>query len=239
MAETESRHWWFSARRSIVSEMIERLSLAQDSEILEVGCGTGGNLATLARFGKVSAFELDANAREIAAEKPDHSCDIRAGKCPDKIPFHDQRFALICLFDVLEHIDKDTETLIALKRLLLKDGRILITVPAFQWLWSSHDEYLHHKRRYTAKQLRKTITDAELQPVKISYFNTILFPLAIIARLWDKMPGKSSVTGTSIPPGPINKIFRVLFGAERFLLKRFNLPFGVSLICVLKAADQG
>jgi SAM-dependent methyltransferase len=238
MAETESRHWWFSGRRAILSKMIERLDLPHNSKILEVGCGTGGNLQMLTRFGEVSALEMDENARAIASKKTNNCYDIRAGHCPDEIHFKDQRFDLICMFDVLEHIEQDTETLIAIKQLLAKNGRILMTVPAYQWLWGAHDEFLYHKRRYSVTQLRKKIVAAGLRPVKISYFNTILFPLAAIVRLKDKLLGNPSATGTSVPPATINKFLRTLLGAERFLLERINLPFGVSLLCVLKAADE-
>lgn len=238
MAETESRHWWFLGRRAILSRMMESLDLPQNSRILEIGCGTGGNLQMLARFGKVSALEMDANARAIAAKKTNNLYDIRPGRCPDEIPFLNQWFDLICMLDVLEHIDQDTESLIAAKQLLAKRGRILLTVPAYQWLWGVHDEFLCHKRRYSETQLRKKIVAAGLQPVKISYINTILFPLAAIVRLKDKLFGNTSAAGTSIPPTPINKLFSILFGAERFLLGRFNLHFGVSLLCVLKAADD-
>ena len=238
MAETESRHWWFAGRRAILSRMIKNLNLPQNSKILEVGCGTGGNLHMLAEYGEVSALEMDANARAIASEKTSNLYDIRAGYCPDEIPFHDQRFDLICIFDVLEHIDQDTETLIALKQLLNKNGRVLLTVPAYQWLYRTYDQFLHHKRRYYVKDLCRKFVTAGLRPLKLSHFNTILFPLATIARLKDKLLSSSSATGTGTPPASINKIFKTLFSAERFLLERFNLPFGISLLCVLKATDE-
>lgn len=237
MAETESMHWWFSGRRAILSKIIESMDIPQNARILEIGCGTGGNLPMLARFGEVSALEMDANARAIASKKTNNLYDIRAGSCPNDIPLYGQRFDLICMFDVLEHIDKDSETLIAIKQLLTKDGYILITVPAYQWLWGVHDEFLYHKRRYSATRLRKKIVAAGFRPVKISYFNTILFPLAAIMRLKDKLFGNPSTTGTSVPPTSINTFFRIIFGAERFMLERFNLPFGVSLLCVIKSAD--
>ena len=167
MAETESRHWWFLGRRAILSRVIANLALPQNSKILEVGCGTGGNLKMLAKFGEVSALEMDATAREIAAKKTNNLYDIRAGFCPDDIPFNDQQFDLICMFDVLEHIEKDDETLTSLKKLLNKNGRILITVPAYQWLYGPHDEFLHHKRRYSAGELREKFSIAGLHPIKL------------------------------------------------------------------------
>ncbi|MDD5175819.1 MAG: methyltransferase domain-containing protein [Sterolibacterium sp.] len=238
MAETESRHWWFSGRRAILSSTIASLNLPHNPGILEVGCGTGGNIEMLDKFGRVSALEMDDAARSIAATKTNNCHDIRAGYCPDKIPFTRQKFDLICMFDVLEHIEQDTETLLVIKNLLEKNGRILMTVPAYQWLYGAHDEFLHHKRRYSALQLRKKIAAAGLRPVKISYFNTILFPLAVIVRLRDKLLGNPLATGTRIPAAFINNLFSALFSAERFLLKHFNLPFGVSLLCVLAVADE-
>lgn len=239
MAETEAKHWWFSGRRAILSEIIASLNITRNAKILEVGCGTGGNLQMLAKFGEVSALEMDSNARGIALNKTNNLYDIRSGYCPNEIPFHDQQFDLICMFDVLEHIVDDIETLIAIKKLLNKNGRIFITVPAYQWLYGAHDEFLHHKRRYSITELRSKIMDAGLKPVKISYFNTILFPLAVIVRVKDKLLGNALATGTSIPPALVNKLFKTLFSAEGFLLDRFNLPFGVSLLCVLESADEG
>jgi len=238
MAETEARHWWFLGRRAILAKMIGSLNLPQNSKILEVGCGTGGNLQMLATFGEVSALEMDATARAIAAKKTNNLYDIRAGFCPDNIPFHEQQFDLICMFDVLEHIEKDTETLISIKQLLKKNGRILLSVPAYQWLYGPHDEFLHHKRRYSAKELRKKFVASGFQPLKISYFNTFLFPLAAIVRLKDKIIGNRSATGTGVPPVLINNIFSCIFSTERFLLERFNLPFGVSLLCILQPGNE-
>ena len=229
MDEEEARHWWFSGRRKIVATMIESLGLPQKASILEVGCGTGGNLEMLSRFGDVSAFEMDSVARTIATEKTNSQFDIRAGCCPHEIPFDSQKFDLICLFDVLEHIEQDGDTLTILKGMLTEKGKIFITVPACQWLWSSHDEFLHHKRRYSANGL-KEICCFGLEPLKISYFNTILFPLAVLMRLKDKLFQSKSASGTNTPPKIINMLFKPVFSFERFLLKYINFPFGLSLL---------
>lgn len=235
MAETESLHWWFSGRRAILSKIIENLDLPENARILEVGCGTGGNLQMLAGFGVVSALEMNEEAREIALKKADHLYDIRAGYCPDAIPFDGQCFDLICMFDVLEHIEQDIETLIALKPLLSEQGRILITVPAYQWLWGAHDIYLHHKRRYNQKELHKKTLSAGLQPIKISYFNTFLFPVAAMVRLKEKIFKSSSACGTAIPRKSLNNVFKCIFSAEKFLLNNINLPFGFSIVGVFQS----
>ena len=238
MDKTESMHWWFTGRRAILSNIFSGLNLPINAEILEIGCGTGGNLQMLAEHGEVSALEIDTNARQIASEKTNNAFNIKAGRCPDEIPFEPQSFDLICLFDVLEHIDQDTETLTAIKKLLKKNGVILITVPAYQWLWSTHDAFLHHKRRYSAHQLKKIITNCDLNSVKLSYFNSILFPLAVAARVKDKLLHNSSATGTKTPPPIINSLFNFLFSSERFLLKHYNLPFGVSLLGIFNISNE-
>ena len=236
MADTESAHWWFKARRKILSAFLEHLNLPPDASILEVGCGTGGNLEMLASYGKLSAVEMDADALQIANTKTAGIYDIRKGTFPDSIPFH-QQFDLICMFDVLEHIDHDIDTLRAAKTLLKGNGRIILTVPAYQWLWGSHDAFLHHKRRYSSGQLNNAIEQAGLRAVKLTYFNTLLFPLALAARLKDKLSERKTAAGTAVPPPIVNSVLYHLFSSERLLLKRLNMPFGLSLLGILETAD--
>lgn len=238
MADTEARHWWFMGRRAILSYLISNLDLPVNPNILEIGSGTGGNLQMLSTFGKVSALEMDATARSIAIEKTDGQFDIYSGKCPTDIPFVVEKFDLICLFDVLEHIEEDVETLIVIKGLLADGGRVLITVPAYRWLWSAHDKFLHHKRRYSAEELRNKALSSGFKLARFSYFNTFLFPLVAIVRLKERIFGNTSASGTGIPPAIVNKLFAALFGAERFILGKFNLPFGVSMLCILQAVQS-
>jgi SAM-dependent methyltransferase len=233
MAETESRHWWFAGRRKILSHLIAELRLPTNARLLEVGSGTGGNLQMLSAFGHVSAMEMDATARSICSQKTGGRFDVRPGFCPNNIPFAGEKFDLICMFDVLEHIDEDVATLAALKELLADGGQILVTVPAYHWLWSAHDEFLHHKRRYSSAEFRQKIAAADYRLTRISYFNTMLFPIAALVRLKDRLLGNTTPTGGSTPLWPLNQVLTMLFSSERFFLTRVNLPFGVSLLGVL------
>jgi SAM-dependent methyltransferase len=235
MAATESMHWWFCARRKILECVIETMGLPHSARILEVGSGTGGNLLMLSRYGDVSALEMDENARRLSSEKTHVQFAIRAGSCPDNIPFEGEQFDLICMFDVLEHIDEDVETLAALRKHLAPSGRMLITVPAYQWLWSAHDVFLHHKRRYTARSLREVFKQSGLRVDRLTYFNTLLLPLAALVRLKDRMASSKKSSGTETPPPFINSILKTIFASERHMLASFNLPAGISLLGIVCA----
>jgi SAM-dependent methyltransferase len=104
MAETEAEHWWFRGRRDVLRSILRRLALPSRARVLEVGSGTGGNLEMLAEFGSVSGIEMDETARRLTAKSTGERFDIRAGRCPDDLPFDGERFDLICFFDCLEHI---------------------------------------------------------------------------------------------------------------------------------------
>ncbi|NJD07396.1 MAG: class I SAM-dependent methyltransferase [Methylococcaceae bacterium] len=233
MAETQDRHWWFRGRREVLANLIGRLGLPTDAQILEIGAGTGGNLDMLAAFGSVSALEMDQYAREFATAKTGGSVDIRDGRLPDRIPFENSRYDLVCLFDVLEHVDDDRAALAAIRPLVKPGGHLLLTVPAYRWLWGKHDEKLHHQRRYTAKELARRAIETGWTVRKLSYFNTLLFPLAAVGRLADKLNPGGEALGSSTPAPFVNELLFRLFSAEQYLLPRLDLPFGVSLVALL------
>lgn len=234
MADTEAVHWWFAARRDILDHLIGGLGLPASARILEAGSGTGGNLAMLSAHGEVSAIEMDEVACRIAREKTGGRFDLRRGCFPDDIPFRGETFDLIGMFDVLEHVEQDVETLVALRGLLAPGGRMLITVPAYRWMWSAHDEFLQHKRRYTAKSLRHALAGAGLRVERVSYFNLWLSPLAMLARLKDWLLRSGRSSGTAVPPALVNRALCSIFRSERRLLDRFDLPAGVSLLAVVR-----
>jgi len=234
MNEIEAQHWWFTARRRIIASLIGPLLRGKgDVRILEAGCGSGGNLSMLSRFGRVDAFEFDKVALAAAREKS--GLDIHFGALPEAVPFVDNKYDLIGLFDVLEHIEADQASLVTLAGRLSEGGKILVTVPAFPSLWSKHDEQHHHFRRYTRASMTDVAQEAGLKVSYSSYFNTLLFPLAVGSRALKKIVGRQTPDDV-LPPKWLNTVFAQIFGFERHLLQRCRLPFGLSLVATLEKA---
>ncbi len=232
MDAQESEHWWFMARRNIIREVISRcVTLPQKPTILEAGCGTGGNLETLMQFGKVDAFEFDEPAREISQRKS--GLPVEYGALPDDLPFDGKTYDLIGLFDVLEHVEDDKGSLKALGEKLSDDGSLFVTVPAFQWLWSKHDVAHHHYRRYSKTSLKAAAAAAGLEVQQCSYINSFLLPVAVGMRFVKRLIGSSAPDDT-MPSPMMNKALYSVFTAERFLIGRVPMPFGLSVMVVLK-----
>lgn len=237
MREYEDEHWWFVSRRKILRELLLTLQLPARSDILEVGCGTGGNIAFLQEFGKVSCVESDESAATLAKQR-DQTL-VMPGKLPNEMPTFDHPFDLIVLFDVIEHVEEHVESLQALSCLLKPGGRIVLTVPAFSFLWSQHDEENHHKRRYSRRSLNKLVTDSRLSLDYISYFNFWLFPLVAAIRLIRKViPYKESWQDMKQPAGLPNRILQLIFSSERHFVGKRQLPFGISLVAVISVPDR-
>jgi SAM-dependent methyltransferase len=231
MAATEDVHWWFVARREILACLIGKLRLPAGARILEIGAGTGGNLAMLSRYGSVDGIEHDPEARRLAARK--NPIPLLEGSLPDHLPTGRGTYDLVCMFDVLEHIADDEAALAAVRQAVKPGGRLILTVPAYPWLWSAHDVQLHHRRRYTAASLRNVAARAGFGCARISYFNSFLMPLVIIGRLVDRLRSSSAGTGTAIPGALLNALLRYVFASERFVLPYVSLPAGTSLYAEL------
>jgi len=232
MSEQDSKHWWFVARRQIIRDQITSLQLPKGARILEAGAGPGGNLAMLSEFGQLEAFELDEDARRIASARS--GIEVQHGELPDDINYDPGSFDLIVALDVIEHIDADRESVQALAKLLKPGARLLITVPAYGWLWSEHDNRHHHKIRYTRPQVQKLAEDAGLAVEKCSHFNSFLFPLIVGMRVFKKISDLADRPDDRMPGPFLNAMLRSIFGAERYLLRRLVLPVGVSILCIAR-----
>jgi SAM-dependent methyltransferase len=219
MQDLDTTHWWFLGRRHVLSRLLAGLALPERAKILEAGCGVGGNIEMLAGLGKVDAFEPDGSSREYVASRV--GIEPAEGYLP-----HD-----VCAFDVVEHVDDDRGAVATLADLVAPGGYLVVTVPAYQWMWSSHDEVHHHMRRYSRREIEDIVRKAGIEPVRASYFNAILFPLAAVVRFTKRITGNET-SDDKLPSGPLNAILKRLFSAEAKWLERRNLPFGLSIIII-------
>ncbi len=234
MAAHDSTHWWYRARRDILADYLTRYGdLPGDARILEIGCGTGHNLPMLARFGAVEAIEIDPAARTVAAERLGRP--VGDAPLPALPGIERGAYDLVAVLDVVEHIEDDVAALAAMKTLLKPGGKILIAVPAHQWMWSAHDVVNHHHRRYSKTTLRHAIAAAGLKPEKLGYFNSLLFPLAAAARVLGRMTGRDD-SDDSPPPPVVNSLFETIFRLERHMVGRLPMGPGVSIVTLARPA---
>lgn len=233
MAELDDRHWWYRARRRILAELIRReAKLASGARILEIGCGTGHNLAMLSGFGHVDGLELDDEAAALSEKRLGRK--VMRSPLPELGEVPDASYDLVGAFDVIEHIDDDRAALAAIATKLKPGGTFVMTVPAHPWMWTAHDVANHHKRRYSKRALRALVEGSPLRLDRIGYFNSLLFPIAVAERTAAKLRGKDNGE-VSLPPAPLNRALEAVFAAERYLVGRLPLPPGLSLFAVASA----
>jgi SAM-dependent methyltransferase len=233
MAELDDRHWWYRARRRIIADLIRREAhLPSNAQILEIGCGTGHNLAMLSGFGHVDGLELDDEARAISEKRLGRT--IMSSPLPQLAGVADRHYDLVGAFDVIEHIEDDDAALASIATKLKPGARFMMTVPAHQWMWSAHDAVNHHKRRYSRRSLKALIEGSPMKLEKLGYFNSLLFPLAVAERATSRLRGKENAD-VKLPPAPINMALEKVFAAERYLAGRLPLPPGLSLFAVASA----
>ena len=238
MIEIQRTHWWFRGRRRFLDSWVRIHARApRDARILEVGAGTGSNLDTLKSFGRVTALEPDSFAFEHISGRR----DITAvqGALPSRASDRLRDFDLVVAMDVLEHIEDDSGALRSMHRMLKRGGTIILTVPAFRFLWSAHDENLHHFRRYRAPELTREMERAGFRIVHASYFNFILFPAALAIRLFGRFVSHIASAGGGKVYPPLNSMLARVFGAEVIVSRFLKFPFGLSVVCIgVKMADE-
>ncbi|MBL8209769.1 MAG: class I SAM-dependent methyltransferase [Bryobacterales bacterium] len=231
--QLEDSYWWYVARRKLIAETVRRQAPDTSAPrfVLDVGCGAGGNEAMLAEFGKTILMDASPAAMLYCSQRGAQRLLASSGS---HIALKDNSIDLITALDVLEHLDRDMEGLQEIQRVLKPGGHFVATVPAFGFLWSEHDEALHHRRRYTSYELRNKLAAAGFEVVRCTYFITFLFfPIAVI-RVLQGIFKKNAFPKTShvILPRLINSAISMLLDLERLLCRWINLPFGVSLLIV-------
>jgi len=241
-ADHEATHWWFLSRRELwllqvgrAAEQVARRD--QRIRLLDYGCGTGFNLPFLERFGEVCGADVaDEALGEFQKTTRFPLLDLKSD-----LRDHRASFDVLIALDVLEHCDDEVEALRDMRRFLVPRGQLVLTVPAYGWLWSGEDIISRHQRRYTKKTLLNACRAAGLEALYVSYFNLTILP-AMAASIWvRRLLWRESVPHSNVKPtrGWLNRLLGELTGCEARWVgrERLVLPAGASLVCRLQATD--
>jgi SAM-dependent methyltransferase len=230
----ENTYWWYVARRALAVEILEdEVQGRKSARILDVGCGTGANAKAFARAGQTIGIDASIDALQFCQRR---GLNTVARSQVEKLPFPDRTFDIVTALDVLEHTDDDLEALREIQRVCGQKGLVVLTVPAYGFLWSEHDEALKHRRRYTAHELRNKLTITGFEVVRSSYFISSLFFPILFLRIWQGLRKQSTHPKTSlyVLPGWINASLIALLALERRFFQQMNLPFGVSIVALAR-----
>ncbi len=237
MYEVEEDHFWFVGMRGITKVLLDKVMTKKDIDILDAGCGTGGNLIFLQKYGRVSGVDISEYAINCCQKRGFQN--VKVGSV-DKLPFSDHSFDLVTVFDVIsDNGVKDPKGVLSeAYRVLKPQGSLLVRVAAYKWLWSVHDVKVGTGKRFSSPELNNLLTDCGFKPIRITYACTLLFPVALLRRLQGKfLPG--TIKSSDIRPFPraINYFFKLPFLLEAFLIKYINLPFGLSVVAIAKRKE--
>jgi SAM-dependent methyltransferase len=237
--QVEERHWWYVGRRRIIHSLVEKICKTLNNpnpRILDVGCGTGANLKMLAAHGQAEGVDISQQAVDFCRERGLES--VKLGAAED-LPYENDSFDLVTALDVIEHLDDDVAGLREMRRVLRPDGRLLLFVPAFMFLWGLQDDVSNHRRRYTLPSLLKAVEAAGFSVEWSSYANISFFLPVLVVRSVMRWLGLRADTEYGINISLMNGPFSRLFAAERFVLKGGKLPFGVSAVCIARRSAKG
>jgi SAM-dependent methyltransferase len=238
MLDLDEHHWWYRGRRRIIATELDRLTLPLGAQLLDAGCGSGRTLDELARFGDVHGIELNEDAAEIARRRG--LGEVVVGRV-EELPWPADTFDLITCLDVIEHTPDDGVALRELRRVAKPAGWLLVTVPAYQSLWSAHDDANHHYRRYSRRSLIEALTGAGWQPARITAFNSVLLAPAAAIRLARRARSRNGAPTGDLHLGPrwLNEALEAPLRIEaRWLGSGRTLPAGLSLMALAKNALQ-
>jgi ubiquinone/menaquinone biosynthesis C-methylase UbiE len=238
MYRLENTYWWHVARRALAVDLLAKeLQGKRNVRILDVGCGTGANVGAFAQLGGTTGIDLSINALGFCRER---GIETVALSQVEELPFADGTFDVVTALDILEHTDDDLRAMSEIQRVCRPDGMLLVTVPAYGFLWSEHDEALKHRRRYTAPELRNKLTMKGFKVVRTSYFISALFFPILLFRIVQGIRKDSTEPKTSlyIPPAWINRSLIALLQLERKVFQKMNLPFGVSIVALARPVSR-
>jgi SAM-dependent methyltransferase len=232
----EDRHWWYRGRRTVIDRVLDGLGLPGPAatRILDAGCGSGRNMVELARRGTVTGIELSATSVCLARERG--VGEVIEGSVLE-MPFADDSFELAVSLDVVEHLEDDAAALRELRRVVAPGGALVVTVPAYQWLWSGHDVINHHHRRYTRRSLQSVAEGAGWRQERTTYFNSLLLPVAILLRVLDRINTRTTESSLDlwVPPAPVNWLLERPLELEAGAIARGGrIPAGLSLLSVFR-----
>lgn len=237
MYEVEERHWWFVGRRAIIESFVAEVCRQigkRKPRILDVGCGTGANLQMLGGHGVAEGVDVSPEAIEFCRARG--LSRVKQGAA-EALPYEDASFDLVTALDVVEHLDDDVAGLKEVQRVLRPRGRALLFVPAFMFLWGVQDDISHHRRRYTMGDLKARLGEAGLRVERATYANLSFFWPILIGRTIMRLTGWRPASENNITIGALNGLLGRILGAESWWLRRLNLPFGVSIVCVAQRID--
>jgi SAM-dependent methyltransferase len=232
--KAEDRHWWYRGRRTVIERVLAGLRLPARARILDAGCGSGRNMVELARHGTVTGVELSPTSVRLARQRG--IGEVVEGSVLE-MPFSADSFDLAVSLDVIEHLEDDLGALREMRRTVTPGGSLLVTVPAYPWLWSGHDEINHHHRRYTRRSLERVAEQAGWEQVRTTYFNSLLLPAAIILRVLDRLSTKTTESSLDlwVPPGAFNWLLERPLALEAGVISRGGrIPAGLSLLAVFR-----
>src|ERR1044071_178359 len=238
MFRVEQSHWWYTGRRKILTDFVAdicRRVTDRRPRILDVGCGTGANLLMLSQFGDAEGVDISEDALAFCRERG--LANVKLGAA-EKLPYDDGTFDLVTALDVVEHLDDDLGGLSEMRRVLRPGGRVLLFVPTFMFLWGVQDDVSHHRRRYRLPELQRVLEQAGFEVERTTYANITFFLPILLMRKLMRLTGIKAESENNINVPAFNGALGRLFGAESWFLRRMNLPFGVSGLCVAKAVDE-
>jgi SAM-dependent methyltransferase len=235
----DEHHWWYRGRRRVIRAELDRLPLPAGARVLDAGCGSGRTLVELVDYGEVSGIELNTDAAKLASDRG--LGEVHVGRL-EELPWDDGTFDLITCLDVIEHVPDDITALRELRRVGRPGGWLLVTAPAYQALWSQHDEANHHYRRYSRSKLRGAARSAGWEIERVSSFNSLLLAPAAAVRLAQRRMGARNGHSNDLDLGPawLNDVLeRPLALEASWLARGRTLPMGLSLLAVLRRPPAG